>query len=115
MTLRCRLFLLTLLATVAAAPARADDAWNALVARAKGQTLVLNQQPDDAIKVILDAFSQKFGITVQATAERAQPGLCPHRHRAEERPVRLGHGRAAAPTCRSTRRRRECWSRWINS
>ena len=70
-----RLLLLVLLALAYAAPACAQDDWNALVERAKGQTLVINNQPDDAINVILDVFSKKFGVTVQATAERPSQGF----------------------------------------
>lgn len=73
--MRYRLLALTVIALAYAAPAVAQDDWNALVARAKGQTLVINNQPDDAINVILDVFSKKFGISVQPTAERPSQGF----------------------------------------
>ena len=64
-----------LVALVPLMPAHAAEDWNAIVARAKGQTLVINHQPDDAIGVILNAFSKKFDITVQPTAERPSQGF----------------------------------------
>lgn len=67
------IFLTALLAL--AAPARAADDWDALVTRAKSETLVMNHQPDDAIDVILAAFTKKFGIAVQPTSERPSQGF----------------------------------------
>lgn len=74
MSIASRFILLTALLTLAA-PARAADDWDAVVARAKGETLVMNHQPDDAIDVILAAFTKKFSIAVQATSERPSQGF----------------------------------------
>lgn len=56
-----------------AGPAAAQDGkaqWDALVAKAKTEKLVLTQHGNDAIPPLLEAFTKKYGIQVEQTAAR---------------------------------------------
>jgi ABC-type Fe3+ transport system substrate-binding protein len=66
-------------AVLAAAPVRAQSAadaeWKALVEKAKGQSLVLNNQGNQAIDTVLEAFTKKFGIKVEPTVSRPSQAI----------------------------------------
>ncbi len=55
----------------ASVPSAAQDAkWDALVAKAKTEKLILTQHGNDAIPPLLDMFTKKYGIEVEQTAAR---------------------------------------------
>ena len=60
-----------LLAFPAVATAQSTDAeWNATLAKAKTQTLVMVNQGSKAFDNVIEAFTKKFGIKVEATVAR---------------------------------------------
>src|SRR6185503_4342823 len=64
---------IVLLALVISAPVLAQTpqaAWKATLEKAKGQTLVMNNQGNKAFDTLVETFSKKFGIKVEATVAR---------------------------------------------
>jgi len=47
-----------------------QDEWKAVQDRARGQTLMVTHQPNDAIPLVFDEFTKKFGIKVELTVSR---------------------------------------------
>jgi ABC-type Fe3+ transport system substrate-binding protein len=76
--MHARLVALAALLVLASWPALAQswqDEWKTLQQRAKGQTLSVSHQPNDSITMILDEFSKKFGIKVEAMVARPSATL----------------------------------------
>lgn len=61
-----------------AAPGSAQmwqDKWNATLAKAKTQTLILTQHGNDAVPLVVDVFEKKYGIKVDVSAQRPSRAL----------------------------------------
>jgi iron(III) transport system substrate-binding protein len=66
---------LMLLAPAGAGAQDAQAVWKQTLEKAKGQTLVVNNQGNTAFDNVLDAFSKKFGIKVDATVSRPSQAI----------------------------------------